>query len=59
MTLKHPKCEICKELRRVLPESVSDEMINDSHESVVEWKDFPKEVQDKVVEVMRRVNEGE
>jgi hypothetical protein len=54
VTLRYPNCPYCKALREELPEEVTDEMINDYHESKVGWEDFPKEFRGKVVEIMGR-----
>lgn len=50
--LKYPYCKYCRRLRDFLPDSVSDEMIDRYHESKIGWEDFPKEVQDIVIQVM-------
>ena len=42
MTLKYPKCKICRELRRVLPKEVPDSVINAYHESKGSYELFPK-----------------
>lgn len=50
--MKYPDCKICKALREALPDTVSDEVINDYHESKIGWEGFPKEFQDKVLEII-------
>ena len=50
--LKYPSCKICQELRKALPNDVTDDIINDYHESKGSYELFPKRYQDIVIEIM-------
>ena len=57
--LKYPRCEICRKLRDELPYDVSDETINDYHESKGSYELFPKRYRDIVAEVMLSIDRGD
>ena len=53
MVLKYPNCPVCKALREAFSKKdVSDEMINDYHESKIGWEDFPRYLQDDVLQIV-------
>lgn len=60
MALKYPDCEVCKALRETFsPADVSDQQINDYHESKIGWEDFDKRLQDDILEVILKVDRAE
>jgi len=53
MVLKYPDCKICEALRETFrPSDLSDEQINDYHESKIGWEDFDRRLQDDILTVV-------
>lgn len=60
MTLNYPDCEVCKALRETFRETdITDKQINDYHESKIGWEDFPRYLQDDVLDVVIAVTRVE